>query len=135
MIERRVTLPADTDDVWKALVDSEILRHWFDGDVEWDLIPGGELTVTEPDGSSRNGVIKTVDEGNELQFEWWPEDDHTNVSEVTYTLESTEDDETVLTVVERPLEAQMSAAEHTWSTTDDVLFRLWARIAPSLIRA
>jgi uncharacterized protein YndB with AHSA1/START domain len=138
MIERRMTLPASSDHVWEALVDPEILRDWFDADVEWDLVPGGGLTVTEADGSSRSGVVKTVTEGNELQFEWWPEGEEENGSEVTYTLVATDDEETVLTVTERPLQpldAQMSAGNETWGHIDDALFHLWVRTTVPLVIA
>jgi uncharacterized protein YndB with AHSA1/START domain len=131
MIERQITLPASPEQVWEALVDAEILADWFGGKVDWEMKPGSDFTVTEEDGSTRHGIVKTVTEGDALQFEWWPEDDVTEASEVTYTLEPTEGDETVLTVTERQLDAQMSA--DTWTATDDLLFRVWVRSLPSVV--
>jgi uncharacterized protein YndB with AHSA1/START domain len=134
MIERQVTLPAGTDDVWEALVDSEILRDWFDGEVEWNLVAGGDLRITETNGTHRSGVITKVTEGNELQFEWWPEGHEEGASEVTYTLESTDDGETLLTVTERRLDAQMCVTNESWDTIDDVLFAMWVRTAiPTIV--
>lgn len=131
MIERQITLPARPDEVWEALVDAEILADWFGGRVDWEMKPGSDFTVTEEDGSTRHGVVKTVTEGDALQFEWWPEDNLTEASEVTYTLVPTEDDETVLTVTERQLDAQMSA--DTWTATDDMLFHVYARTCASVL--
>jgi uncharacterized protein YndB with AHSA1/START domain len=131
MIERRMTLPASTEEVWKALTDPEILSSWFEADVQWELTPGGDIAVIDGNGNGHTGIVKTVTEGSELQFEWWPDENDHQVSEVTYTLEPTEADQTLLTVTERPVpDAQMSAAPtDSWNTGDDMLFRLWARTA------
>src|SRR6266487_5537772 len=56
MIERSVLLPAGTDEVWRALTESDHLSRWFGSPVELDLKPGGRVTVREGD-RIRRGLV------------------------------------------------------------------------------
>jgi len=133
MVEREVVLPVEVGELWEALTEPEVVAEWFGGEVEWDLTDGGRMHVREPDGGHRDGVVESVTAGEHLRFRWWPSDDVTSVSEVTYVVQPEGAGSSRLTVMERPLvpgaatAVRACAGDHRWSALDDVLFRAWAR--------
>lgn len=68
-VEREAVLPASPDEVWEALTDSDRLEQWLADDVEIDPVEGGELAVSDEDGS-RTGTVETVIERERLTFTW-----------------------------------------------------------------
>src|SRR4051812_15151179 len=67
-IERELVVSADSDAVWDAITEAELASEWFDGEIEWELTPGGSVHVEGNDGESRDGVIQEVTPGKSLQF-------------------------------------------------------------------
>jgi len=103
-VERHVTLPATSDEVWGLLTRPEDLSAWLGDEVVLDPTPGAAGLVVERDGSRRSLVVEEVVEGHRLTWRWWREGDDpaADQSRVEITLSPT-DDGTVLRVVEAPL--------------------------------
>ena len=122
MIERTLVLPVSAEEFWRELTEPESMGEWFGATVEWDLTPGGRVYVRDDEDGEpeRVGLIDGVTPARELQFRWWPKDDESDSSEVTYTL-SPDDEGTRLTVTERPLRPVASASAHAGA----VFFSLW----------
>ena len=110
LIERELSLPADVEDVWRAITDPEWLSGWLAEEVALELRPGGDARFVCED-EVREGWVEEVSapaEGDEpgrgrLAF-WWAAGDEP-ASRVE--LEATEiaEGQTRLRVVEsRPLE-------------------------------
>jgi uncharacterized protein YndB with AHSA1/START domain len=128
MIRRQVLLPAGTAEVWNELTDPDASRHWMGGRLEWELDPGGQVRFEGDDGSVRHGRIAEVEPGRSLRFRWWPDDDETSASDVSYTLDP-DDPGTRLTVTEQPVPAESAPlARNTagWTAWDDRLVGIWA---------
>lgn len=129
MIERIVVLPVSREDLWTALTDPAEIGEWFGADIDWELQPGGLVHGRDDDGGLRDGYISAVEEGRLLRFSWWPRDDRSQASEVTYRLEP-DAEGSQLTVTERPLVANASASNqrnaHRWTTWDDRVLRVFA---------
>ncbi len=117
-IERELVVSADSDAVWDAITEAELASEWFDGEVEWELTPGGTLHIEGNDGESRDGVIQEVTPGESLQFVWWPSDRENEISEVTYRIETIELG-TRFTVIEKPLST-------SWTDADSAAFQTFA---------
>lgn len=100
MIERVVELPVSTGELWETLTDPAQIGTWFGADVAWELEPGGTVFVQDDDGDERAGRIEEIDAPRRLRFSWWPVGDPTDASEVTYTVEPT-DEGSLLTITER----------------------------------
>ena len=87
-VVREVVFDAPPDEVWEALTDPERLEEWFANDVEFDLDRGGVFRWE--DGEVRHAVVEEVEPERRLSIRWWdpsaPEE-----SEVTFTLDETED--------------------------------------------
>jgi len=105
MIRKEIVLDAPREEVWEALTDPERLEDWFANDVELDLRPGGGASFRWANGEERHAVVREVEPGERLAFDWEDEE-----GEVEFTL-ADDADGTRLTVVET------SAA---WSTALDV---------------
>lgn len=105
-VVRSVDLPADADEVWRALTDVERVRDWFGAEVAWDLRPGGDVVVGPGDDGSpaRLGQVDEVDRGRRLAFRWWPTEgaDRHGATAVTYELVPL-DEGTRLVVTEAPV--------------------------------
>ena len=69
-VEREVTFPAEPEEVWEALTDSDRLEEWFANDVELDPVPGGEGTFRWDDGEERRAVVREIDEPRKLVLDW-----------------------------------------------------------------
>jgi uncharacterized protein YndB with AHSA1/START domain len=119
MYTRAVTLPGDTDSVWRAITEPDAVEGWFGARVEWDLRPGGRARFGfgSSGGEVREGVVDDVQPGRSLRFRWWPASGG-QVSEIAYELEAGEDG-TLLTVTERRIGAVAPAAPSPDSPTSD----------------
>jgi uncharacterized protein YndB with AHSA1/START domain len=145
MIERVLILPVSQDDLWEAITNPAEVSEWFGAQVDWDLSPGGKVHTRDDSGAEREGRIDAVETGRFLRFNWWPTDDRSQESEVTYELEPN-DEGSLLTVTERSVAATalrklptacistafatgdpMSTADHRWTSWDDALVSLFAR--------
>jgi uncharacterized protein YndB with AHSA1/START domain len=128
VIVRQVVVPVTPERLWQALTEPDQMAGWFGSRVEWDLTPGGRARFHDDDGRDRAGVVGDVREGRHLQFRWWPEDGDGEASEVTYRLDP-DDEGTRLTVTERPVGPQASAAGSPWSPWDSRLAGVWTATA------
>jgi uncharacterized protein YndB with AHSA1/START domain len=104
MIRREILLDAPREEVWEALTDPERLEDWFANDVDLDLRPGGGASFRWANGEERHAVVREVEPGERLAFDWEDE------GEVEFTLADGADG-TLLTVVE---------TSPAWSTALDV---------------
>lgn len=98
-VERSIELPVDADEVWRALVDDELLSDWLGDDVSLDPEPGGVLDVRDGD-ERRVGVVERIEPGRHLGLRWWPEARPDETSEVELVLVPVTTG-TRLTVIER----------------------------------
>ena len=104
MIRREILLDAPREEVWEALTDPERLEDWFANDVDLDLRPGGGASFRWANGEERHAVVREVEPGERLAFDWEDE------GEVEFTLADGAGG-TLLTVVE---------TSPAWSTALDV---------------
>ena len=76
-----------TEAVWRALVDPVRLGRWMGPGSGIEPWPGGRVTVDDPaTGTPRRGRVTKVDEGRQLDLEWWPEDDPDGRTDVSFVL-------------------------------------------------
>lgn len=68
-VTREVELESEPEQAWRAISEGEGLAVWLGEEVEIDLVPGGEITVTEH-GEFRSGFVESIDEGRSISF-WW----------------------------------------------------------------
>src|SRR5689334_15878492 len=85
-VERRVTVEAGEDEVWRALTEPEELETWLGVGVELEAEPGAAGRITEDDGTARRVVVEEVEVGRRIQWRWWPEADEGDASSVEITL-------------------------------------------------
>lgn len=78
-VVKEVELDSEPERAWRAISEESELSEWLGGDVEIDLVPGGEISVRDEEGD-RTGFIESVDEGRGITF-WWSveEDESTRV--------------------------------------------------------
>lgn len=101
VFHRQIAFPVEVDRLWEVLTDPDSMATWFGSTTEWELVPGGEIRVADEDGC-RVGRVESVAAPHQLCFQWWPEHDDADISEVTYQLEP-DDDGTRLTITEERL--------------------------------
>ncbi len=70
-VVREVELDSDPERAWRAISEESELSEWLGGEVEIELEPGGEISVTGDEGD-RSGFVESVEEGRGLSF-WWSE--------------------------------------------------------------
>lgn len=68
---REVELESEPAEAWEAIGDESGLSGWLGDEVEVEMVPGGEITVTDK-GETRTGFVESVDEGRGISF-WWSE--------------------------------------------------------------
>jgi uncharacterized protein YndB with AHSA1/START domain len=117
-VRREVVLPADRDEVWRALTEPERLEEWFASEAVLDPTPGGTGRFAWGDGEAREAVVETVDEGRLLVFRWSAPEDVDAVSRVAIRLDEHEDG-TRLTVTETALGPRAALGE--WCAAASVL--------------
>jgi uncharacterized protein YndB with AHSA1/START domain len=100
-VERSIVLPLPADEAWEVVTEREHLERWLAREVELDLRPGGEGRFRLDDGSERDAVVESVDDGRRYAF-WWrsTDDDAAPPTRVEISLDEAGDESTVLTVVE-----------------------------------
>ncbi|HEY1330901.1 MAG TPA: SRPBCC domain-containing protein [Actinomycetota bacterium] len=69
-VRRGIVLPARREEVWDALTDPERLADWFGGVVSIEPRPRGRVTVREPGGTERRGVVVAAGRPYRLVVEW-----------------------------------------------------------------
>jgi uncharacterized protein YndB with AHSA1/START domain len=99
-VEREIEVPASREETWRALTDPEQVGGWLAEDAEFDLRPGGELTV-RTDGETREGFFEEISEPERLVF-WWGEPDG-ELARVQIDLEELEQGTRIRVVEGRPL--------------------------------
>lgn len=108
IVTRTVTLPATREEVWRALTSPEELSAWLGEVIDLEARPGGSVSVREPDGATRRGVVETVRPGRALVLRWrrlagaGPSLEVGEASRVAFELEE-EGGGTRLTVREEPV--------------------------------
>ena len=95
MVHRSVTLDASPEEAWLLLTDPIEVAAWLGTPTE----VGGQLGLTEPDGTTRRLVVDEVAPGRRVGFTWWPSADPDAATHVTLTL-TADGDGTTLTVEE-----------------------------------
>ena len=71
-VEREVTVPASSDEVWRAVTRADQVSAWFGADVELDPRPGGRGVFRWADGTHRHVLVEEVEPGRKLAFRWLP---------------------------------------------------------------
>jgi uncharacterized protein YndB with AHSA1/START domain len=71
-VKREVELDTGAEEAWRAIGDESGLSEWLGEEVEADLVPGGEIVVTD-EGGTRRGFVESVDKGRSIAF-WWAAD-------------------------------------------------------------
>ena len=69
-IEREVLLPAEREEVWRALIEPELLAEWLADDVDLEAKEGGEVRARPRRGGVRHGQVEQVAEGERLRWRW-----------------------------------------------------------------
>jgi uncharacterized protein YndB with AHSA1/START domain len=99
-VEREVEVPASREEAWQVLTDPEQVGGWLAEEAEFDLRPGGDLTV-RTDGETREGFFEEISEPDRLVF-WWGEVDG-ELARVQIDLEEVEEGTRIRVVEGRPL--------------------------------
>ena len=106
-IERKLELPAPSEEVWEALTDPERLAGWLADEVSFELRPGGDASFRDGE-TLRRGWVEEVsppespDGGGRLAF-WWASDGEP-ATRVELTLEPAAGGTRLRVVETRPLE-------------------------------
>jgi uncharacterized protein YndB with AHSA1/START domain len=129
MLTREITLPVSARELWEALTDPAAVSSWLGSEVDWTLEPGAPARFRRGEDGDRDGRVDEVRPGRRLAFQWWPEADPAEVSEVTYELEPSGEG-TRLTVSERRMAAPATqVCAEGWSTWDTCFAGLWMLLA------
>jgi len=107
VFHRQIAFPVKVDRLWEVLTDPDSMATWFGSTTEWDLVPGGEIRVADGE-VCRIGRVESVAAPHQLCFQWWPEHNDADISEVTYHLEPA-DEGTRLTITEERLQGGRQA--------------------------
>ena len=78
VVRRRVDLDVDRAAGWELVGTGQGLSRWLGSEVEIDPTEGGALRVVEHDGTVRTGVVREVDLGRRLSFDWTDDDGRTS---------------------------------------------------------
>ncbi len=109
---------AEPSDIWDAMTSPDGIQEWMGQGSCLPPVEDGELWLRDfVTGTPRHGRVRSVDPDRELSFEWWPEDDPSQPSTVSITLEPLHTG-TRVRVIENVGPAaggvQMSAAAWAW---------------------
>ncbi len=84
-------IEADPDRVWRALTTDGGLAPWMGEGATVDPRPGGLVALPDPvGGTTRRGRVERVDEGDRLDFTWWPALRPADRTSVSITVSPTE---------------------------------------------
>jgi uncharacterized protein YndB with AHSA1/START domain len=100
-VTREVLVPAEPEEVWRALTEPDGLAGWFAEDAELELEPGGELRLRLSDGEERQGFFDQIEPPRRLGF-WWSREDGES-TRIEFTLEPCEAGTLVRVEESRPL--------------------------------
>jgi uncharacterized protein YndB with AHSA1/START domain len=130
-VRRTLDLACPAAELWRLVTAPEELSSWLGEDVALELHPGGQGRLVDEDGTTRHLAVREVVDGERLAFTWWPSDDAAAASEVTLTIEPT-DEGTRLVVTEAvrwpTVDTVASAAASTASSWDIRLISLWLAV-------
>lgn len=73
--QARVSLEIDADPerVWQALTTGDGLAVWMGSGASLEPEPGGSVVLPDPvGGETRRGRVRHVEQGQRLDFTWWP---------------------------------------------------------------
>ncbi len=122
-MRRHIGLDVDRDAAWELIGTADGLARWLGAEVELDPSEGGALRVVEHDGTVRTGVVRDVDRGRRLSFEWTDVDGRT--STVDLTVDDAGDGTSRVSVVETAVAGgRMCARLDAGGTWDDRLLVL-----------
>jgi len=71
-VTKEIEVDSDPERAWRAISEQDELSEWLGGEVEIDLVPGGDISVRD-DEAERSGFVESIDEGSSISF-WWAED-------------------------------------------------------------
>ncbi|UTI66585.1 SRPBCC domain-containing protein [Paraconexibacter antarcticus] len=83
IVRRDVPLAVDRETAWPALADPARLEEWFARDVDVDIEPGAEGTVTDHDGAVRDVVVEEVVPERRVALRWRTGDEPETIVELT----------------------------------------------------
>ena len=128
-VTRRVELDVSPEALWNAITDGDTLAAWLGDAVDVDLRPGGTGVVID-ELVTRHLTVDTVEPGRGWSFDWSVDDEA--ASHVSFSIESTDDGGSRLTITET-LSASASADRgFRW---DLCALLLWAcTMATALVR-
>jgi uncharacterized protein YndB with AHSA1/START domain len=99
-VEREILVPGSPERVWEAITDPEQVREWLADDAEFDLRPGGDLSL-RTEAETREGFFEEVDEPGRLVF-WWAQPG-AELTRVELELDEVEGGTRIRVVEARPL--------------------------------
>ena len=82
-VRRHIGLDLDRDAAWELVGTADGLARWLGAEVALDPSEGGTLRVVEHDGTVRTGVVRGVEHGRRLSFEWTDVDGRTSTVDLT----------------------------------------------------
>jgi uncharacterized protein YndB with AHSA1/START domain len=71
-VRREIDLPLEGDELWSLIADGEAWEGWLGDDVDLAVEPGATGSVVDDDGVERTVSIERVDDGERVEFVWWP---------------------------------------------------------------
>src|SRR5262245_25736330 len=81
-VRREIDLPLDGDVVWSRISEGTAWEGWLGDEVHVAVEPGAGGSVIDDDGVERTVSIERVDEGERVEFVWWPTDEPDHRSRV-----------------------------------------------------
>lgn len=104
-----VDLDAEPEAAWSALTTTDGLAPWMGEGSSIDVRPGGLVALPDPvGGATRRGKVDRIDDGQRLDFTWWPALRPADRTEVSITLEPITGGTRVRVVERRPVAARAS---------------------------
>lgn len=77
-VTRQVELDTTTDELWSLVSDGERWAEWLVDAGSVDVTPGADGVVID-DGERRDVRVHTVEHGRRVTFEWWTDDERSQV--------------------------------------------------------
>lgn len=72
-VRRSIEIAADPDEVWRTVIDDDERSQWWGGPSELTPDAGSSAAFTDPDGTTRRGIVDAVEPGRHLAWTWWDE--------------------------------------------------------------
>ena len=77
-VTRHVELDLTVDELWAMIADGERWAEWLVDASTVEVTPGADGTVVD-DGERRDVRVHTVEHGRRIGFEWWTDDERSEV--------------------------------------------------------